>query len=532
MSESGHEPKEAGAVEPDRDWVRSTLDRMIDFGTSRIRFLRHWKMRRETLEFYKDGRDSDDEENRKSTPPDDVKVETLSIWAVELFASSQLDALLNAIERQGWAKVRRNFRDETPAEWLRKRRYSFGGGSSMPLGSIVPVGHRGFPGFYAIEGVIPAFARIVSVEVYCATSSLTCVAVRFDLKDEEIGRHEAVSRTTFQTSIKPRKNGSMVVFDPWDHKANEIRTNRDRWRSEAITWMRQHYPGIFANSDEGLFLPTFELLTLSNAVPFDRSKGRGYLDLFGLEVPGASFWVTPDDDLYLAGLVRHSGEDEHHSLIVVQKEKFDSGNAMKPWGGSSRSGYISRVSSQLRYSWVLPALSVGPLLRLYGKRLAIVRDQLSYRSTKSSLAKQMHQLAALVADNFDMVTICEELSSKHRPRFWWKSMFIYADKKDNEWKGKELSVALEENAKWRVGVILKTEAMIRDLLLQYGNLTSARRNALMQRSVYLLTIVLVFLSLLMIDWKRVSETYSVQVEPVLARMLEFCTTLVTGWASF
>lgn len=485
---------------------KKSRDRLLETADKAFPSFGRWRRQRATVAYYRDGDPKYDKKyNEETTPPEGVEVETLCFWAIEFYMPSQIDGLHKAIERIGWNKIALFRHDHSTSDWLKKSRQSPYGGAWKNLGFIYPPGREGLLDY--VECELPGYAEYASAYLYSVTPSLACIAVCFTLREEQTKQYQQALRRNYKTVPRPHKNGSTSIVDPTSLKREAIESIRKHLRNGAVSWFERHLPGVFAKHANMDQMPTIELMTISKDEPFpDRREKTRYLDVLGFS-GGWDAWRSEGSDGLFFTPVRDFSNDElrHHALLIAQKERFEAKNGFEYYGGADRRGYVARVSSIISTGPSMPSLAIPALLSLFENQMASVRDQLGFRTSTRNVLKQIEELERLVADDFDIITVGRELQSAASggfSRLWSEMDFVWASSHPSAMVGAKLKDELREGASRRIQIILSAEAVTRDLLVQFTNLVSSRRNVHLQRAVYWLTVVLVLLSILMVDWQK------------------------------
>jgi hypothetical protein len=218
----------------------------------------------------------DPAENRRTTPPDDERIDLTCIWITEIYGPSQLPHLLSAVGRLGWD------RDEhtTPliregiTQWVTRTRLHPTGGSWLNLGTITRPAASGYPGGPR-HAPLPAGVDHADGSIRVLTPALTCLTMRFHLESTWSTALDRAVREPLPTLVRPIRRG-LSIESPQLRKRRRVASNRQQLREQCASWFQDQAPGTFSAFGLPDAWPTIELLSLKKGAPFDGSRTDGW----------------------------------------------------------------------------------------------------------------------------------------------------------------------------------------------------------------------------------------------------------------
>ena len=443
----------------------------------------------EDVELLKVYRENDSEKNLETTPPDDERIDLPCMWAVEFYTPSQIDNLLEKLERLGWDQNDRHSR-QSPASWLRYSRKRSMGGSWMNLGTIRSPDDTG-PGLLPSRAApMPMHISHATGGIHTITPSLTCIAIRFTFEDNFRCRFENAIRKSRQTCTRPTSGGHQIL-DPWLQKSNDVREIRIRSKELAARWFRENLPGVFSSGLLGNQLPTFELVTLHKAEPFPDRDGEGfpppkYLMVLDLAT-SASVWRDKEvPSLKFSWGLEEPGLD-YHSVFVARDVEIEEAEGLEGYGGvAGLPGYID-----IAFNTSIGKLALAPLLEGYHRRLNNLRDAITkriQRPSKHSPIQALEEILGNFAYEVDIAAVTTDLISITSKPSWFeqdlKRLEPYDQKATRGSFSDDFRLAINRHALR----LKQTSKSLRDLLIQFGSLIAAKEDVRTQKGIYRLTL--------------------------------------------
>jgi hypothetical protein len=317
--------------------------------------------------------------NEETAPDSEESIQLHCLWAVEFYTPAHAENLISAFSALGWDKP--DSQNESPAEWLRKSRMSYGGGGWINLGFIHPHGSRRHAMWPDRTAPLPDNVEFATAHMFNLTSSITCIVIRFLFKPAYRSILDDALRKEYVTFAKPLSRGYSLV-DPRSQKQTQVSNLREDIRLRAKNWFRQNAPGIFAaNADEN-DIPTCEFLTLKKAEPFSpASQGKqidAYVDILGLRHVG-DHWTADEFVGLKFGWPLLRDQDQFHSVLAINESNFSQYD-LQMFGGSTASGFLAFID--LTVQAFLTRWACIRLLQHFERRLNRIRDAKSFHSLK------------------------------------------------------------------------------------------------------------------------------------------------------
>ena len=440
-------------------------------------------------------RRNDPSSNAETTPPEDEQVDLHCMWAVEFYAPSHVDKLVDNLKKLGWDQNDFLGR-ESPASWVRISRQYSEGGSWLNLGTIRsdddkrpwPSRDRTAP--------LPTYVRYARGGVYSFTPSLTCIVICFVFEDDFRSRIGEALRKCRQTFTRPVPHGR-IFLDPERQKTDEVRQLRQECVNLASTWFRENLPGVFSSGLLGDQLPTCELVTLHKAEPFPNREGEeytpsGYLRVLDLEF-SPSVCRSKDTPSLKFALNRLRQDPEYHSVFVVRDTEIEGTELLEAYGGLP--GLATYVDGT--YREMIGKVAIRPLLDGYSRRLNELRDAVTATIRRPSRRRPSHTLQVLVdnvAYDVDIATVATDLIASTEESSWF-FRDLSRFEPCHEWESRSSLAEIFRPAVNRHATRLKqTTQSLRDHLTQFGSMIAATEDVRTQNRILWLTVIVAALT--------------------------------------
>ena len=441
-------------------------------------------------------RRNDPSSNAETTPLEDEQVDLHCMWAVEFYAPSHVDKLVDNLKKLGWDQNDFLGR-ESPASWVRISRQHSAGGSWLDLGTIRSGDdERSWPSRDR-TAPLPMYVRYASGGIYSLTPSLTCIVICFVFEDNFGCRLDAILRRRRQTFTRPVSRSGREFLDPERQKTDEVRQLRQECANLAARWFRENLPGVFSSGLLGGQLPTCEFVTLHKAEAFpDQERGEytpsGYLRVLDLEF-SHSVWRSKDTPSLKFSLELLGQDPEYHSVFVVRDTEIEGTELLEAYGGLP--GLATYVDGT--YREMIGKVAIRPLLDGYSRRLNELRDAVTTTIRRPSSRRPSHTLQVLVdnvAYDVDIATVATDLITSTEESSWF-----YRDLERfepcNEWESRGSLAEVFLPAVNSHATMLKQAAQsLRDHLTQFGALIAATEDVRTQNRILWLTVIVAALA--------------------------------------
>ena len=443
-------------------------------------------------------RRNDPARNEETTPPEDEHIDLRCMWAVEFYAPSDIDKLVDNLKRLGWDQSDFPGR-ESPASWVQISRQYSEGGSWLNLGTIRSDDDKRPRPSRDRTAPLPMHVRHARGGIYSFTPALTCIILCFEFEDDFRCRIDEALRRSRQTFTRPVSRSGHEILDPERQKTDEVRQLRQKCTNLAAKWFRENLPGVFSSGLLGGQLPTFELVTLHKAEPFPDRDGEehappGYLHILDLEF-SLSVWRSKDTPSLKLSLDLLGQNLEYHSIFVVRDTEITDTKLLEAYDGLS--GLATYVDNA--YRDMIGKVAIRALLDGYSRRLNALRDTVTLRIRHPSRLRPSHTLQVLVdnvAYDIDIPAVATDLTSSTQE----SSRFFRGLSSFEPCYGWESRSSLEEVFRPAVNRhaarINQTTQSLRGHLTQFGSLFAATENVRTQNLILGFTIILTVLAVL------------------------------------
>lgn len=424
-------------------------------------------------------RAGDEEENRKTTPGPNQSVDLRCLWAVEYYTPFHTEQLIGALRKLGLDTQSLGGMSLSLVDWYLKFRSHPGTNGWASLGRLTRGNQAPFGRIR--PGPLPPFAQSVELGLFNVAPSVAAITASFALDEVQGGRFEKELRTDRATFFRPIHRGQSIV-SPHSQKHKAIEQVRLRLGEETRRWFSEHLPGLFASGQKGVSPPVCEFLVLRGAEPFANASLDGMTGLLEIndswhafeadEWAGVRFFPTPMGD-----------RDSKHAVLAAREETLEPLDK-KGYGNDrgSHAAYFDRGMTELMVQW--GAIAV---LDCFEQRLSLVRD-LSVTWTRRNAGRTLGELQALTRESLDLSTVCRdfiglanEWPAQH-PRFRAVTQVGRSKRErlSDSW-GRRIAISARR--------LLEEDAGIKSLVVQHGNLLTARENLRLQHSVRVLAIL-------------------------------------------
>ncbi len=444
-------------------------------------------------------RERQEQESVETRPSADELIDLRCFWAVEFYLPSHVEKLLEGFAALGWDKPGRQFPDKNPSQWVRRLRETGHGGGWFPLHVIRRPGERRF--FRQdYTAPLPSQAEYAVGAIYGLTSSITCIVMGFVLYEDYARCMDDALRRRYETYLEPYGRGYRI-WGPRNQKDKAIKSIRTEMRQVARGWFRENLPGLFSTDILDGEMPTCEFMTLRQREPFPKrendTRAEEYMSLLDIdhdidtwhceEIPGLKFaWPLMRDD-----------KNRFHAVLAANENAFDP-EKLRSYGGGGRLGCVLYVNNRIQgliSRWALLAVLAG-----FERHLNIVRDSPTFKLQRRRPMRILKALGDLVSHSVDISAVSTELAhfTERRGSFLHE---VWGFKPSNQRYYKDNDISVGEGIRRSIGErtrrLRNADRSVRDLLMQYGTVLSAKENIRLQTTVKWLTWVILALTAVM-----------------------------------
>jgi len=321
----------------------------------------------EDREYFKS---KDEEQNRLSKPPEDVKVYFPAVWVFEAFTPSFIYQLKKGLINTRlvdniYLFNRRDILEEL--ESMRSR--TFGG-------SWFNAGHYSTHDSMSSRQIdLPEGINSVSIYLHQFVPSTTIMAVQFKFEESLNNTVEEVLRTDFRTYAKKLDKVTSFI-NPIKQKRKAYQSEIENLKSICTKWMSQNFPGLFESSLIGRGHPTAELILLENDSLFKKGGNdwESYLNTIGFRSEFETYRSEQLNGLYMALnepiIAKRSSLTLSGNLNEILDEKESRG-----YGGEN---HISSICNwaDLRLHKTLSFWCMSEIAYAFDHKIKRLRDQI------------------------------------------------------------------------------------------------------------------------------------------------------------
>lgn len=425
--------------------------------------------------------------NESSSVPEGERVDLHCVWGVEFYTPSHFDGLVSSFERLArdmpWQGVSRH----DPADWLRSLRPSRFSGGWLNLDPFAPTEEM----IYAIGAQyrvpMPEQFRYAKAMMHSVSASLTALVVGFVLTDEHSKSIHEVLQQDRESSLIPKGLG-YTVYDPANQKKDDLKRLRDEHAAAITDWFGDQFPGVFSSGTQNGRVPTCELITTRQAVPFptqvEREGSMGhFMGLLGIDI-GWYAWKSADTAGLRFGTIFGS---QHHAAMAVREDELTA--AMGEDSESSRSARVQDV--ELEAGEVVLAWAITVLIDECTTQIVKARNtQLQKIKSRDRAAAVLEDIENEMLAAADVTAVAVELAEHAGARRLFRDSvptFIPVEPRKGE---ESVSMAdrrhedIHDKASW----LQQFELATRERATQIGTLIGASENVRLQKSIKKFTI--------------------------------------------
>lgn len=392
------------------NWVKMLRARLDSWSARRRQARERARLERRFAEHWED-RPMDAEENAATQPPSEESINIWCLWVVEFYGPSQVQNLIEGLERLGLSTPKYEDR-QSVIDFLQRSRQRGYTGSWIRLGVIHRPDYKGWTEGVRIElprGVDRAIGTMLQI-----LPSVTAVVMQFLFDDETVGCLHEILQETHATTTRPLPSGGYQIITATFQKRDELAAARTSLRRRCEFWFESQLPGVFSASSLQTRFPACEFVTVKKAIPFiDPGPGerRRYMELLGLERTWDAWKCEQIPALKLGSRAfEWPGGGEYLTLAANETE-------LAAWAtGQSRPITPSAMAGTLdEFVQWLAAWSLLGLLRHHSKSVLTLRDHALRDATARWFSKALRQTEhELLQLRPDVVSFVEDMTSEQQ----------------------------------------------------------------------------------------------------------------------
>lgn len=426
--------------------------------------------------------------NESSSVPEGERVDLHCVWGVEFYTPSHFDGLVSSFERLAHDMLQRGLSSRSdPAEWLHSLRPSRFSGGWLYLDPFAPTEQMIYAVGAQYKVPMPEYFRYAVAKLHSVSASLTALVVGFVLTDEHSKSIHELLQEDRESSLIPKGQG-YTVYDPANQKRDDLKRLRDE-RSAAITdWFGNQFPGVFSSGTLQGTMPTCELITTRQAVPFpaqvERERLMGhFMGLLGIDI-GWYAWKSADTAGLRFGTIFGS---RYHAVMAVRDDELTA--AMGEDSESSRSARVQYV--ELEAGEVVLAWAITVLIDECTTQIVKARNtQLQKIKSRDRAVAALDDIENEMLGAADVAAVAVELAEHAGARRLFGDSvptFIPVEPRQGE---ESVSMAdrrhedIHDKASW----LQQFELATRERATQIGTLIGASENVRLQKSIKRFTI--------------------------------------------
>ena len=451
---------------------------------------------REVLESY---RERDPEENRETSLPADETVALHCAWAVEFYTPAHMDNLAKNLLRFNQTSAVQKYDTEHLDAWVKELHRASNGGGWINLGLMERKGER--PKFIGATRRVdlPPSVEYALAHAFRVSPSIVCIAVCF-VFDEDVSSSLDNALRRYRDSYVEPIDAGFSIFTPEVQKLEDLGSMRSRISVQSTEWFKENFPGLFSSGLLGGHVPVCEFITLQKARPFPKGEVDGsqtplYLRLLGLSTDWDAWRSGDIPGLLFSTQMHHRGSPVRYSTLSANGHDFP--DHVNNYGGHegqlARIYYLNSAMPNLVCMWAALAL-----LDVFTENINKIRNSDEFRTGESDdPVKNLQRLRDHISSMTDVGAVLADFCKDSQSRLWTFGHIAAFTPcmphmyEDNATLGEVLKRSISERAVW----LHDTDLYVRDQLTQMGTIINASENVRLQRTVAILTWVVVLLTL-------------------------------------
>lgn len=443
----------------------------------------------------------DAEENARTEPPKDERIELHSVWMVEVHPPSSSASLGKALRRLPQGGI---YRDQDLAEEVaRARRYPLGGWW-WNLGVFHQRGSGGrMPGEGTMD--LPNHVDHLFLTMHLLTPSLACSVAQFVLDDEGASKIESILRKRYTTEGVRKPHGAVGVRDPLTFKRDLVAASLDGLHDGCKAWFRTYLPGAFCDGLLEEYLPTCYFLTLDQVRPLSEEARLGYLDPVGIDAGHSALVSEELPGLRLSSPTGVNRRPHTFHLAGKRDELFPDDRAL---GGHGRGRGGFTVALHMRLNRFMAMWGLERALLGYEMAFGRLRDSFaethasSIRKNLAALGVASSNVAKLGGDAQAVASDALRLTGDQRA--FERELVTFEPVQPELWRIEgNWTELMRDDIGLSAERVRQIESAARDLELTRASIVSSRTNLSLQASLRRLTVFLIVLTIVLvaIGWR-------------------------------
>ena len=439
----------------------------------------------------------DQAQNAETTPPADEKIDLCCVWAAEIYTPSHTEGLLQALREFDQETRTATRASDDLASWLEGAQRQLYGISWRNLGTWVPKRETNLRIFREREVDLPDPVEYAHGMMFSLSPTLNCIVICFVFREEMSNRYDSALRKDRETFTTPTGRGWSYHM-PINQKGDDIQQARSHLSELIQTWFQENLPGAFSSLTGEITMPTCELVTFREAVPFpdsDEPTPPAYLSLLGL---GHHLGVWKHSELPRLRFGFHSARSgpRHWATLTINLRDLQDANPNRE-SQDAKSWLLSHLNlpiPELMSTWAIVIL-----LQNFGENLVRIQNSTVLHADQGSdHVKALRQLTEYVSNLSDLSAISVELSEGDRERQhrWIQGPPFLPARKDRHPHNATLDITLWRLINAHAKSLRAADRNIRDMLSQIGALIGAQENVRLQKKISTLTKVILIVTII------------------------------------
>lgn len=463
----------------------------------------------------------------KTFPPASEKIELHCSWITEAYAPSNIDNLISSLKKLGWEKAEMGAGDEKNlTEWIVEERNLSFSDSWMSGGLILSHNDLRFSAVNKRYAKLPKGVDYANLSIRNIASSLTIVTIQFIYCEEITNDLCRIFYKSYKTKVKYhpsvfRAKGARYL-GVVGQKRRALKKKIDAIHTELYAWFSKNLPGHFSLSAAGVF-PTADLIT-SRLYEQNKESDIHHRDHYAnlLFDYAVDVWRCKKDAALEFRLPWCKTKNKIAALFGNYNKLTQNTNE---YGGKGRLGLTNKLN--LLFDKTMSLWAIHNLLLSYEQQLSAIRDRaISHTKGTKKAIKNLETIRNhFLAISTDVQAIGNDVAAfvKKVNRYSHEAI----DFEPPHYYKRNNSIALVEflrkQSEIRTEQLIKLELRVTQAIITSGNLISSIMNLRVQRSVYLLTLIIVLLTIITVFWR---DPLPLEMQQQLNRLNELIVRLL------
>jgi hypothetical protein len=440
----------------------------------------------------------DGKELIKNTPSESEKIELHCTWVTEAFTPSNINKLINLLEKIGWDNCEKNIGEEDSLiKWIQEGR-SFSGSDSWMNGGVIlsRSDTSRFPVSHIRRTKLPENVDYGRLSIRNVTPSLTLVTIQFVFKSEIDDCLNELLKASYKSKLQYRPSifnaTSATYVGVIEQKREAIKKKINEIHAPLYSWFNDNLPGYYFSS--GGTMPTVDMITSRVYEQSEQNPSNFRDSYFDLMLNrNMELWQCKEIKNLEFRLSRRNSEGPA-AILFGNYNKLTQGLGNS--GGEDRGTLTNKI--HMDFVFTLSLWVTHNLLINYDQQLSIVRDRMIFviEEDKKFLESLNYIKRIFLPISVDVQMLNNDLATLVKRQL---CLHDYIDFDPPAYLGKISFVELiNQQDEIKMEQLVASEYRINQLILSSGNIASAIANLRIQGNMFWVAVLSLIVSIIAI----------------------------------